>query len=64
MVNYDTEQDCQNTAIVGFPVVLVLKTDSVVSFVFSIIMWTISISIRAKGGIQFRKLSVLSPTSK
>lgn len=38
MVNYDTEQDCQNTAIVGFPVVLVLKTDSVVSFVFSIIM--------------------------
>lgn len=58
------KQDCQNTAIVAFPVFLVLKTDSVFSFVFSIIMWAISISIRPEGCIQFQKLSVLSPTSK
>ncbi len=64
MVNSDTEQDCYNTVSVAFRVFLVLKTDSVVSIVFCIIMWTISISIRAKGCIQFRNPSVLSSTSK
>lgn len=61
MVNSDTEQDCYNTVIVAFRVFLVLKTDSVVSIVFCILMWTISISIRAKGCIQFQTRAFCHP---